>query len=86
MTILLWLQNYANLVMTKMKNDLESKARWYATKLILVYLSIIAALFVIGYIDLFYLFVVVISMFVLVIAGAIFSDAYYTKLLELKEK
>jgi len=69
-----------------MKNDLESKARWYATKLILVYLSIIAALFVIGYIDLFYLFVVVISMFVLVIAGAIFSDAYYTKLLELKEK
>jgi len=63
----------------------ESKARWYALKLILVYFSIIAALFVIGYIDLFYLFVVVISMFVLVIAGAIFSDAYYTKLLELKK-
>ena len=63
----------------------ESKARWYALKLILVYFSIIAALFVIGYIDLFYLFVVVISMFVLVIAGAIFSDAYYTKLLDLKK-
>ena len=63
----------------------ESKARWYALKLILVYFSIIAALFVIGYIDLFYLFVVVVAMFALIIAGAIFSDAYYTKLLELKK-
>jgi len=68
-----------------MNSDLERQAKWYALKLILVYLSIIAALFVIGYIDLFYLFVVVISMFVLAIAGAIFSDAYYTKLLELKK-
>jgi hypothetical protein len=68
-----------------MNSDLEQQARWYALKLILVYIGIIAALFVIGYIDLFYLFVVVISMFVLVIAGAIFSDAYYTKLLDLKK-
>jgi hypothetical protein len=63
----------------------ESKARWYALKLILVYFSIIAALFVIGYIDLFYLFVVVVAMFALIIAGAIFSDAYYSKLWELKK-
>jgi hypothetical protein len=68
-----------------MNSDLEQQARWYALKLILVYIGIIAALFVIGHIDLFYLFVVVISMFVLVIAGAIFSDAYYTKLLDLKK-
>ena len=68
-----------------MNSDLEQQARWYALKLILVYIGIIAALFVIGYIDLFYLFVMVISMFVLVIAGAIFSDAYYTKLLDLKK-
>jgi len=68
-----------------MNNNLERQARWYALKLILVYIGIIAALLVIGYIDLFYLFVVVISMFVLVIAGAIFSDAYYSKLLELKK-
>ncbi len=68
-----------------MNNHIELRAGWYALKLILAYIGIIAALFVIGYIDLFYLFVVVISMFVLVIAGAIFSDAYYTKLLELKK-
>ena len=63
----------------------ESQARWYATKLILVYISIISIFAVIGYIDLFYLFVVVGLMFAIMIAGAIFSDAYYTKLLELKK-
>ena len=63
----------------------ESKARWYAIKLILIYFSIITVLIVIGYIDLFYLFVVVGLMFAIMIAGAIFSDAYYTKLLELKK-
>jgi len=65
--------------------NIESQARWYATKLILTYLSIIATLVVIGYIDLFYLFVVVMTLFALMIAGAIFSDAYYYKLLELKK-
>ena len=64
----------------------ESKARWYALKLILVYFSILAALLVIGYIDLFYLFVGAGAMFVIMIASAIFSDAYYTKLLELKNE
>ena len=57
----------------------------HAIKLILVYFSIITVLIVIGYIDLFYLFVVVMTLFALSIAGAIFSDAYYTKLLELKK-
>jgi len=61
----------------------ESKARWYAIKLILVYIGIIATLFVIGYMDLFYLFVVVASMFAFMIAGALYSDAYDRKLLEL---
>ena len=65
--------------------SIESQARWYAIKLILIYFSIITVLIVIGYIDLFYLFVVVASMFAIIIAGAIFSDAYYTKLLELKK-
>ena len=69
-----------------MNTNLESQARWYATKLILIYFSIITVLIVIGYIDLFYLFVVVVAMFALIIAGAIFSDAYYTKLLELKNE
>ena len=64
----------------------ESQARWYAIKLILVYFSILAALLVIGYIDLFYLFVVVASMFAFMIAGAIYRDAYYDKLWELKNE
>ena len=64
----------------------ESQARWYATKLILTYLSIIGSLVVIGYIDLFYLFVVVMTLFALSIAGAIFSDAYYYKLRELNNE
>jgi hypothetical protein len=65
--------------------SIESQARWYATKLILIYLSIITVLIVIGYIDLFYLFVVMMAYFALLIAGAIFQDAYYSKLLELNK-
>ena len=65
--------------------DIEKKARWYAIKLILVYLIIIATFVVIGYIDLFWLFVVVAAMFAITIAGAIYRDAYFTKLLELKK-
>ena len=64
--------------------NIESQARWYATKLILTYLSIIATLVVIGYIDLFYLFVVVMTLFALMIVGAIYSDAFYTKFMELE--
>ena len=66
--------------------SIESQARWYAIKLILIYFSILAALLVIGYIDLFYLFVVVMTLFALMIAGAIFSDAYYYKLRELNNE
>ena len=65
--------------------SIESQARWYAIKLILKYLSIIATLVVIGYIDLFYLAVVIMAYFALLIAGAIFQDAYYSKLLELNK-
>ena len=68
-----------------MNSDLERQAKWYALKLILIYFSIITVLIVIGYIDLFYLFVVVTLMFVLVIAGAIYRDAYYDKLMELEK-
>ena len=64
--------------------NIESQARWYATKLILVYFSIISTLVVIGSIDLFYLAVAVVVMFALLIASAIYRDAYYDKLWELK--
>lgn len=66
--------------------SIESQARWYAIKLILIYFSIITVLIVIGYIDLFYLFVVVMTLFALMIASALFQDAYYSKLLELKNE
>jgi hypothetical protein len=62
----------------------ESQARWYAIKLILIYFSIISIFAVIGFIDLFYLFVVVGLMFAIMIAGAIYRDTYYDKLWELK--
>ena len=64
----------------------ESQARSYATKLILVYLSIISIFAVIAYIDLFWLLVVLVSMFVIMIVGAIYTDAYYSKLMELKRQ
>ena len=68
-----------------MNSDFERQARWYALKLILVYIGIIAALLVIGYIDLFYMAVVVVAMLALMIASAIYRDAYYDKLWELKK-
>ena len=64
--------------------SIESQARWYATKLILTYSSIIATLVVIGSIDLFYLAIVIMALFALLIASAIYRDAYYDKLWELK--
>lgn len=63
----------------------ESKARWHAAKVVLAYLSIIAIIVIIGYIDLFYLFVGAGAMFGIMIASAIYSDAYYSKLLELNK-
>ena len=65
--------------------NIESQARWYAIKLVLKYFSILAAVLVIGYIDLFYLFVGAGAMFGIMIASAIYSDAYYSKLLELNK-
>lgn len=65
-------------------DSLERQARWHAVKVLLVLFSTISIFVVIGYIDLFYLFVVIASMFALMIGGAIYSDAYYTKLIELE--
>ena len=64
---------------------IERQARWHATKVILSLFSVISIFVVIGYIDLFWLFVVIASVFALMIGGAIFQDAYYSKLLELNK-
>lgn len=66
-------------------DSLERQARWHAVKVLLGLFGTISIFVVVGYIDLFYLFVVIASMFVLMIGGAIFQDAYYSKLLELNK-
>ena len=71
--------------MTDHNNVLERQARLHATKVILGLFSVISIFVVVGYIDLFWLFVVIASVFALMIGGAIFQDAYYSKLLELNK-
>ena len=71
--------------MTDHNQVIERQARWHAVKVLLGLFITISIFVVIGYIDLFYLFVVIASMFVIMIGGAIYSDAYYTKLLELNK-
>ena len=71
--------------MTDHNQVIERQARWHATKVILGLFSVISIFVVIGYIDLFWLFVVIASVFALMIGGAIFQDAYYSKLLELNK-
>jgi hypothetical protein len=65
-------------------DSLERQARCYAVKKILVLFSTISIFVVVGYIDLFWLFGLVAAMFVVMVAGALYNDAYYTKLVELE--
>ena len=63
----------------------ESQARWYATKVVFWLFSVIASFTALAYINLMAVFILIGVGFVVMIAGALYSDAYYTKLLELKE-
>ncbi len=72
--------------MTDHNNALERQARLHATKVILGLFSAISIFVVVGYIDLFWLFVVIASVFALTIGAAIYYDAYYSKLVELEVK
>jgi len=63
----------------------EGKARWYATKVVFWLFSVMASFTALAYINLMAVFILVGVGFVVMIAGALYSDAYYTKLLELKE-
>lgn len=62
----------------------ESQARWHATKLILVYLSIMGVLGGMAYINVLYMLTAILLFFVFAVAGAIYQDAYYSKLMELE--
>ena len=63
----------------------EGKARWYATKVVFYLFSVIASFTALAYINLMAVFILIGVGFVVMIIGALYSDAYYTKLLELKE-
>ncbi len=63
----------------------EGKARWYATKVVFWLFSVIASFTALAYINLMAVFILVAVGFVVMLAGALYSDAYYTKLLDLKK-
>jgi uncharacterized membrane protein len=63
----------------------ESQARWYATKVVFWLFSVIASFTALAYINLMAVFILIGVGFVVMIAGALYSDAYYTKLLELEK-
>ena len=64
----------------------EGKARWYATKVVFWLFSVIASFTALAYINLMAVFILIGVGFVVMIAGALYSDAYYTKLLELNNE
>jgi hypothetical protein len=68
-----------------MNSDLERQAKWYATKVVFWLFSIIASFTALAYINLMAVFILIGVGFIVMMAGALYSDAYYTKLLELKE-
>jgi len=63
----------------------EGKARWYATKVVFWLFSVIASFTALAYINLMAVFILIGVGFVVMIAGAIYRDAYYDKLLELEK-
>ena len=66
-----------------MNSDFDRKARWYATKVVFWLFSIIASFTALAYINLMAVFILVAVGFVIMLAGALYCDAYDRKLLEL---
>ena len=67
-----------------MNSDFERQARWYATKVVFWLFSVMASFSALAYINLMALFILIGVGFVVMIAGAIYRDAYYDKLIELE--
>jgi hypothetical protein len=68
-----------------MNKDIESQARWYATKVILVLFGILGVLGGLAYINILYTFIALGLSFVYGVAHAMYTDAYYSKLVELEQ-
>ena len=69
-----------------MNSDLERQARWHATKVVFWLFSVMASFTALAYINLMALFILIGVGFVVMIAGAIYRDAYYDKLVELEKE
>ena len=69
-----------------MNSEFENKARWYATKVVFWLFSILGCFAALAYINIIALFMLVAVGFVVMVAVAIYRDAYYDKLIELEVK
>ena len=61
----------------------ESQARWYATRVVLTLFIIIGGFMAIAYVDIFWAFVAIALFFVVMVAAALYAEAYDRKLVEL---
>ena len=68
-----------------MNSDLERQARWHATKVVFWLFIIISSFTALAYINLMAVFILVAIGFVVMLAGALYRDAYYDKLMELEK-
>ena len=69
-----------------MNSDLERQARWHATKVVFWLFMVMASFTALAYINLMAVFILVAVGFVVMLAGALYRDAYYDKLIELEVK
>ena len=67
-------------------DSLERQARWHATKVVFWLFSVIASFTALAYINLMALFILIAVGFAVMLAGALYYDAYYSKLVELQVK
>ena len=67
-------------------DSLERQARWHATKVVFWLFSVIASFTALAYINLMAVFILIGVGFVVMLAQAIYRDAYYDKLIELEVK
>ena len=69
-----------------MNSDFERQAKWYATKVVFWLFSVIASFTALAYINLMAVFILIAVGFVVMLAGALYRDAYYDKLIELEKE
>lgn len=71
-------------IMNQADSTAAFRARWYAIRVISVYFFCIATFVALAYLDLRWVFGILAACIVVVLASAIYRDAYYDKLAELE--